>query len=138
MDKLSALGIPFDSSKKKEELEVLLPADQVTQDAPAPVVVAVPDAESHDGIEVSDPLIMRPVDLPLVVKPTGGSWKNDAQAKFAATINAYAYRNPAKWEAKKDRLVAKLSELATNPGLLVRLEGGLDSNLTYKDKRFEQ
>lgn len=137
MDKLSALGIPFDSSKTKAELEVLLPADQVTPEDPAPV--AAPETtEAIDGIEVADPQLLRPVDLPLVVKPTSGKWKNEAQERFALTLNGYAYRNPTKWESKKAALLKQLSDLAENPSKIFIYEGGANGNISYKDKRFQQ
>lgn len=88
-------------------------------------------------IEVGDPQILRPKELPLVVKPVGGEWKNEAQARFAKTLNGYAYKNPEKWAKKKDVLIAQLKELETNPGKVFVLEGGKEGNLSFKNKLIE-
>jgi hypothetical protein len=88
---------------------------------------------------VAEPLIVKPQDLPLVVTPQGESWANEAQAEFARTVNAYAYKNPKKWAKKKDELLKKLNELATNPELINELRGAEDENtrLTYSNKLME-
>lgn len=85
-------------------------------------------------IEVGDPQVLRPRELPLVVKPADGAeWQNDAQERFAGFLNAYAYKNPEKWEKKKEALVDQLKELGKNPGLLSVLTGGEEQNLNYKN-----
>lgn len=67
------------------------------------------EQDMGDGITVGDPMKLRPVELPLVVKlPATAS---EAQKRFALTLNAYAYQNPKKWEQKKDVLIAKLKSL---------------------------
>lgn len=87
------------------------------------------------GIEVGDPLLLRPVELPLVVKPSdGGEWGNEAQAQYAKILNGYAYKNPEKWRRKKAKLVKNLSDLAENPDLLGALIGGGQGNLSYNNK----
>jgi hypothetical protein len=61
---------------------------------------------------VEDPQLLRPVELPLVVKPlVGKEWATKAQAEFARTLNGYAYKNPAKWAVKKDALLKELKAL---------------------------
>ena len=88
-------------------------------------------------IEVGDPQVLRPVDLPLVVKPAdGGEWENEAQAEFARVLNGYAYKNPAKWEAKKAVLVEQLKALGKNPSSIVTLRGN-DSRLKFKNKALQ-
>lgn len=68
---------------------------------------------STQEIEVNDPQLLRPKELPLVVKlPENAS---NAQIAFAKTINAYAYQNPEKWADKKDALIAKLRSLENAP-----------------------
>ena len=89
------------------------------------------------SFDVAEPQIVRPQDLPLVVTPPKGKeWANDAQAEFARTVNAYAYKNPKKWATKKDALLKSLNDLATNPDLINTLRGAEDENtrLTYSNK----
>lgn len=136
---LTDAGIAHDPTLKKADLEALLPAGAGDE----------PEAETFGDIEVSDPMILRPVDLPLVVKPAaGGEWANEAQAEYAKMLNAYAYKNPEKWNknrldlsnkeiprsAKKYTLIANLQELASNPGKLALLKGSENPNVAYKNK----
>ena len=89
---------------------------------------------------VAEPQIVKPQDLPLVVTPgEGKEWANEAQAEFARTVNAYAYKNPKKWAKKKDALLAQLSALATDPDLINALRGAEDENtrLSYSNKLME-
>lgn len=89
-------------------------------------------------IEVGDPQLLRPVELPLVVKPADGQdWTNEAQAEFARTLNAYAYKNPTKWETKKAKLIEQLKEVGRNPSKLQFLKGGDDGKLSFKNKIIE-
>jgi len=78
----------------------------------------------EQDIEVNDPRVLRPTELPLVVKlPEGASL---AQIEFAKILNAYAYTNPEKWAEKKDDkvvggnivkgLITKLRDLKDAPG----------------------
>lgn len=94
------------------------------------------DSESLD-IEVADPEILRPRELPLVVKPANGKeWKNEAQAEYARTLNGYAYANPKKWAVKKDVLLKRLVELGDEPGQIVLYRGNMEpsaKNLEYKN-----
>lgn len=112
------------------------------------------ETETIGDIEVGDPQLLRPVELPLVVKPAdGGKWANDAQAEYAKYLNAYAYRNPKKWGKKKGDvtapggkvipgLISKLAKLATNPELLTVYKGEPEvqdgGKVTYSDKRISQ
>lgn len=104
-------------------------------------------------IEVSDPEIARPKELPLVVKPKGGKWANQAQEEFAKIVNAYAYANPDKWHndridtngvpmpntSKKHILIKQLEMLETAPAMLAVLTGkqGDSGKLQYKNKLIE-
>jgi len=93
-------------------------------------------AESTDFI-VEDPQILRPKELPLVIKPAKGTeWANPEQSAFAAVLNAYAYKNPEKWAVKKTALLAQLKELGTNPGLIQKLQG-VEMNLKFSNKLIE-
>lgn len=66
--------------------------------------------KKSDGIEVGEPMDLRPKNLPLVVKlPPGAS---SAQVEYAKILNGYAYQNPEKWAKKKDLLIARLRSLA--------------------------
>jgi hypothetical protein len=103
------------------------------------VVEAAPAAPEHD-FDVAEPLIIKPQDLPLVVKPSAGKqWANEAQAEYAKTLNGYAYKNPAKWEAKKGKLLKNLTRLATEPSYINFLRGAEEANksLTYGNKLME-
>ena len=84
-------------------------------------------------IEVSDPEIARPKELPLVVKPRGGKWANEAQAEFARTLNGYAYSNTDKWAIKKDVLLEQLAGLEAHPEKIVLYRGN-DTKVAYKNK----
>lgn len=81
------------------------------------------EVKAVNNIIVEDPLVLRPKELPLVVKPESGSWANEAQAEFARVLNGYAYKNTAKWEKKKAVLLKQLAELATNPEKIFVLKG---------------
>lgn len=48
---------------------------------------------------MGSPLDLRPTVLPLVVKLPEDASK--AQIEYAKVLNAYAYQNPAKFEAKR-------------------------------------
>ena len=102
------------------------------------VEVVVEETVGYD-FNVAEPQIVKPQDLPLVVTPPASGWANDAQAEFARTINGYAYKNPKKWSVKKDELLKKLSQLATDPGLINQLRGAEDENtrLSYSNKLME-
>lgn len=67
------------------------------------------EADANDEIIVKDPLVLRPVELPLVVTLPEGASK--AQIEYAKILNGYAYKNPAKWALKKDVLISKLKDL---------------------------
>lgn len=70
------------------------------------IKTTAPIVESSDEIIVSDPMILRPKELPLVVTlPENAS---GAQKEYAKILNAYAYQNPEKWAEKKNILIAKL------------------------------
>lgn len=115
-------------------------------------VIESPTPEVIGGIEVGNPQLLRPVELPLVVKPEdGGEWKNEAQAEYAKIVNAYAYKNKRKWSenqrdskgkeipnsSKKVTLVARLIEIGENPAAIAKYRGHL-GNLSFKNKLIEQ
>ncbi len=69
--------------------------------------------EGSDEIVVRDPQVLRPKELPLVVElPEGASL---AQQAYAKVLNGYAYKNPTKWEVKKESLIAHLRSLKNAP-----------------------
>lgn len=117
--KLNELGIVHDPKAKFADLEKLLPTQGSgpTSDK---------EEESTGSIEIvaEDPEVLRPKELPLLIKPAKGDWANPAQAEYARILNGYAYKNPDKWRKKKDVLLKQLAELEKNPGLLVLLKGG--------------
>lgn len=69
-----------------------------------------PIVESSDEITVSDPMVLKPKELPLVV--TLPSNASGAQKEYARILNAYAYQNPEKWAEKKDILIKRLKSYA--------------------------
>lgn len=105
--KLTELGIEHDPSQSPKKLSALLP------DA----------GDESDEIVVKDPLVIRPVELPLVITLPASASK--AQVEYAKTLNGYAYKNPEKWAFKKDDrtvdgkvvkgLITKLKELKNAP-----------------------
>lgn len=95
--------------------------------------VLTPKVDDSQGIEINDPMDLRPTELPLVIKlPADASL---AQVAYAKTLNAYAYKNPTKWAEKKDDkivqgvlvkgLITKLKELKNAPD---PVEGNLKIN----------
>lgn len=153
--KLTELGISFDPNAKVSDLEALLPktaapaastaaaptapANVAPQLATAPLATAASVDEALKGddldIQVGDPEELRPKELPLVITPgKGKSWKNPAQAEFAATLNGFAYANPTKFKARKPKLLAQLREIGDNPGAIVKYRGNDEGRIVYKDK----
>lgn len=147
IEKLTEAKIDHDPESTKAELEALLPEEDSADTAAS---AKKGKTETVGGVEIGDPQELRPVDLPLVVKPAkGGEWKNEAQARFAATLNAYAYKNPKKWAEKKgDRtftdsqgrkstvkgLISQLIEIGEDAEAIKKYESNPE-NLTYSDKR---
>lgn len=104
----------------------------------------VVEAAPASNIIVEDPQVLRPRELPLVIKPASGSWANAAQEEFARTLNGYAYKNPEKWAEKKDDrklpngkvipgLISQLENLARDPEGIIKLRGG-DTNISFNNK----
>lgn len=157
---LTKLGIAFDEDAKVADLQALLPANDPVADEPeaAPVAqsnddfikaklagavnlpsgtVDAPSADSHDDIEVGDPQLLRPTELPLVIKPAkGGEWKNEEQAMYASTLNAAAYSFPQRWAEVKDVEIARLKEIGENPAAFYKYTGTQkgENAVTYKNK----
>jgi len=82
--------------------------------------------ETSDEIIVRDPLVLRPVDLPLVIELPASASK--AQVEFAKVLNAYAYKNPEKWAIKKDKLLAELKAKKNAPD-------PVEDNLKFGNRR---
>jgi hypothetical protein len=151
---LDAKQIAYPTRATKPDLEALLAssgdAPAATPAAPtasgsvaanlAPHVDAV-DAKKGptdlSGIAVGDPLELRPVELPLVIKPKSGAWANKQQARYAGMLNAYAYKNADKFKAKKKTLLGRLVEIGNDPSAFDRYAGP-KSGLSFNDKRFAQ
>jgi hypothetical protein len=124
-------------AEKKTEKKVETPVVIAT---PETVEVDVTPVSSEYDFEVSEPLIIKPQDLPLVVTPGAGkTWVNEAQAEYAKTLNGYAYKNPKKWATKKAKMLSNLTRLATEPSYINFLRGAEDENtkLTYSNKLME-
>lgn len=81
---------------------------------------------TNDEIVVRDPLILRPQELPLVIELPASASK--AQVEFAKVLNGYAYKNPTKWEVKKDKLLAELRAKKNAPD-------PVEDNLKFGDRR---
>ncbi len=90
--------------------------------------------DDSQGIEVNDPMDLRPTELPLVIKLPADASK--AQIAFAKTLNSYAYKNPTKWAEKKNDkvlgngvvikgLITQLKELKNAPD---PIEGNIKIN----------
>lgn len=123
----------FNDEKAKDEVkEVVEATPEATPEAPEveapePVPEATPEEAGAevDDIEVKDPEILKPKNLPLVITPREGSWKNDKQAEYAKVLNAYAYANPTKWKKKQAVLLARLREIGEDPSALRKYQGNL-------------
>ena len=87
-----------------------------------------------DDIVVEDIAEVAPVELPLIIKPPKGGWKNEMQAEYAKVLNGYAYTNREKWEAKKDKLIEKLKACGSNPELC---RAAMDLPLTEDVPKFK-
>lgn len=129
--------------KKIEKVEET-PVETPVIATPEPVIVEVEPVETpatpEYDFEVSAPKIIKPQDLPLVVKPNAGKeWANPEQAEYAKTLNGYAYKNPDKWELKKSKLLKNLTRLAIEPSFINFLRGAEPENtkLTYSNKLME-
>lgn len=90
---------------KKSKKEEVLGEEEVQQEEE--------NSNEGDTIEVGDPLLLRPVELPLVVKLPKSASK--AQVEYAKVLNGYAYKNPTKWAKKKAELIKKLEGLKNAP-----------------------
>ena len=111
----------------KKDIEAKLDAVQAEVIDVDTTVPETPSEVTVGDMIVSDPDIMRPRVLPLIVKPKDGKWKNKQQEEYAKIVNAYAYKNPEKWKmvvatdgkfanmSKKDILLARLAEIGANP-----------------------
>ncbi len=136
--------------KEKEVAQVEARAKQA--DSVLAPVVKVSKADTSD-IEVEDPELLMPKELPLVIKPKGGKWKNDEQVAYAKVLNAYAYKNPKKWKAnkinpktldeipntsKKDICIEQLAKLEKHPELFEQFTGNrLGDKISYKNQLME-
>ena len=111
---------------KKEKIEEVITPEETP-------VVAPKIVDDSQGIEVNDPMDLRPTELPLVVKlPADASL---AQIAYAKTLNGYAYKNPDKWAEKKEDkiingvlvkgLISRLKDLKNAPD---PVEGNLKIN----------
>jgi len=128
---LTKLGVEFDPTANKATLEELLKSHSPDGAAPK---------EESDGFDfdVGDPEVLRPVELPLVIKPKNGkSWLNDNQATYARILNGYAYKNPEKWAKKKNVLLKRLVEIGEDASRL-DLYMVQDGNVTFKNKIIEK
>lgn len=124
----------------QEEKEAAKAAKEAEKEAAK--AAEAPSIEADD-IEVGDPQVLRPVELPLVVKPTdGGSWSNENQAEYARTLNGYAYKNPKKWAKKKAKLIANLVAIGKDASLLFPIKGEIEGQegqrLEFKNKLMQQ
>lgn len=154
IEKLTAAGVTFDADASDEDLAALVatleeppapPApEEEEEEAPAPLAPlpaeTIPELEEEEsveedfeGITVKDPEILRPVELPLVITPPASGWKNDAQARYAQTLNGYAYKNPRKWKKKKATLIKRLIEIGKDPDAITLYEGN-EGNLSFTNR----
>ncbi|MDE2103083.1 MAG: hypothetical protein KGL39_37910 [Patescibacteria group bacterium] len=136
---LTKLGIQFDDSMSLKDLTALLPVGNT--------VASEPDDESNvspDEIQVGDPQLLRPIELPLVITPPanwGGQWKNKEQGQYASTLNVAAYAFPGNWKRVKDVEIARLKEIGENPEKYYEYTGTSrtpeNGQVSYKNKLME-
>lgn len=133
-DKLTELEIPFDADADVKTLKKLLKEHEDAEGGDEDETEDEDVDTDAEGIVVGDPQVLRPVELPLVITPAKGKdWKNPEQAEYAAYLNAYAYRNTAKWDTKKKVLLKRLVEIGNDPSKLNLYRGG-ESRVTFKNK----
>ena len=79
-----------------------------------------------------------PKELPLIIEPPKKGWHNEAQETFARVLNGYAYKNPTKWNLKKEALLDQLAQLKEAPGLLAKFQGsqveGVEGSVSIKSQ----
>lgn len=95
-----------------------------------------------DSLQVEDPEIYRPKQLPLVIKPAEGqSWANPEQEAYAKILNAAAYSNPL-WSTNQTTFdgveipnssikaveIARLVEIGKNPSAYYKYTGEIRVN----------
>ncbi len=93
----------------------------------------IANKEVKSEFKVKDPQELRPKELPLVISPSSGGWKNDEQAEYAKYLNGYAYKNPAKWATKKETLLERLSEIGSNPDAIIKYRGAVNK-VSFKNQ----
>ena len=125
----------------KEEIKVETP-EVKTPTPVAPEVleeVSKPESktETIGGMKIGKPKEIVPDSLPLILPTPKDGWKNDNQAEYARYINGYAYKNPTKWETKKEVLIARLIEIGKNPEALFKYRGH-DTKLSFGNQMIEQ
>ena len=114
------------SKKIKKGLTEIKPKE------PKKIKPEIKPEEPKEEFEVGNPIDLRPKELPLIVKPKGGKWDNEAQEKYASILNAYAYVNPEKWEIKKASLLKRLSEIGKNPSAIKKYQ--IKDEIVYGNK----
>lgn len=80
--------------------------------------VQIKTVEVDQDIQVLDPEEFRPTALPLII--TLPETASMAQKEFAKVLNAYAYKNRAKWLEKKDDRILPNGQVTK--GLLTQLK----------------
>lgn len=144
---LDKAGVKYPEDATSAQLKDLLPPKEDKDAKPSPQKEAEktaeavsnpqpPKAKGDSDVTVGSPQELRPKDLPLVITRKGG-WKNDKQAEFAAVLNAYAYRNPEKWDIKKSVLLAQLEEIGNNPEAIVKYRGN-EAKVSFKNKLMQE
>lgn len=130
---------PRSNKKEMSKKEEITEDVEVTEEVTTTPKVTKKELPA-DNIIAEDPLILRPKELPLVIKPANGAWANEAQEIFARVLNGYAYKNPEKWATKKTLLLKQLADLKENPTKIATLQGvppGQTNGITYKNRLIE-
>lgn len=124
---LEKAGIEFDPTSPVKDLKKLLPKNDAE------------DEDEFEGIQVKSAKEVIPETLPLLIKPPKDKeWDNEAQAEYARYLNAYAYKNPKKFEIKKKSLIKRLIEIGKNPSVLEKYKGNDKANLSFKNHLIAQ
>lgn len=125
------LKLAKQAAKDAEKAAAANAAEVAKAEAAAKVAAG---SDIPEGLEVGDPVLLRPVSLPLVVKPAKGTdWKNDEQRQYAGYLNGYAYKNPKKWAKKRAVLLKRLVEIGNDPDALYIYTGNMDG-LEFKNR----
>lgn len=97
-----------EAPKEENKLE---DADESQDEVSLSEDVKNPSMKKDGDYEVGDPQELRPQELPFVISKPKGGFNSEREEQYWKNLNAYAYKNPEKWEEKKSELIERLKEI---------------------------